>query len=96
MVLGVGVSYLTNRAFWAGATERAVRTSAWVLGTALGMPQAGQMVGLDVLHVGWQDSLSLAAGGALLSLLGSVAAGKAGGPDGSASLVQDRPGDAAP
>lgn len=83
-------SHLATTQFWAGATERAARTSAWVLASTLGLPKIGASVGVDVLHVGWRDALSFAAGAALLSVLGSVAAGKVG-PQGSPSLVDDRP-----
>lgn len=76
--------------FWTGAAERAARTSAWVLASTLGLPQIGAQVGVDVLSIGWRDALSFAAGAALLSVLGSIAAGKVS-PDGSPSLVDDRP-----
>ncbi len=86
------MSYLATGAWWAGALERAVRAAAWALLAALGVPQAAPAVGLDVTAVGWRDALAVSAGAGLLSLLGSVAAGRAAGPDGSPSLVDDRPG----
>lgn len=84
-------SYLASKRFWAGACERAARAAAWALLAALGVPQAAGTVGLDVTAVGWQSALSLAVGAGLLSLLGSIGAGKAAGPTGSPSLVDDRP-----
>ncbi|HEU4541372.1 MAG TPA: holin [Jiangellaceae bacterium] len=83
-------SYLATSEFWLGAGERAARTAAWVLASTLGLPQIGASVGVDVLNVGWKSALSFAVGAALLSVLGSIAAGKVS-PDGSPSLVDDRP-----
>jgi hypothetical protein len=84
------MSYLSTGSWWAGAAERAVRAAAWAMLAALGVPQAAPVVGVDVVHVGWVSALSMAAGAGLLSVLGSVAAGPVG-PDGSPSLVDDRP-----
>lgn len=85
-----------TRAFWKGSSERALRAAAWTLTTTLGGPAIGGALGVDVLHVGWRDALSFAVGAALLSLLASVAGNTLGtGPAGSASLVADRPTDAA-
>lgn len=81
-------------AFWKGALERAVRTLAWVLSVTLIGPNAGQAIGVDLIHVGWRDALSFAAGAALLSVLASIAGSTRGGSAaGSASLVADRPDD---
>jgi len=79
------MSYLTQRTFWVGVIERAVRTVAGVLLTTWGMTT------LDVRTVDWATSLSIAAGAALVSLVLSVAGGNLSGPAGSASLVYDRP-----
>lgn len=85
-------SYLATGEFWTGAAERASRAFAAALIAALGVPVAGPAIGVDVLHVGWLDALSFAAGAALLSLLFSLVAGRAPtGPVGSPSLVDDRP-----
>jgi hypothetical protein len=84
-------SYLATRQFWVGALERAARCFAYVMLAVLAVPQVGDAAGIDVLHVGWTSALSYALGGALLSVLGSVAAGGSGlGPPGSPSLVNDR------
>lgn len=84
-------SYLRTREFWAGAIERAVRMFAGTLISVLGLPAAGETVGVDVRHLGWRDALSLAAGAALASVAFSIIAGKVSGPTGSPSLVNDRP-----
>jgi hypothetical protein len=84
-------TYLATRQFWAGAIERAVRAGAWAFIAVLGVPNAGSVVGVDVMHVGWRDAAALAGGAALASVLGSIVAGKASGPTGSPSLVDDRP-----
>lgn len=83
------MSYLLTRAFWFAAGERAARAFAWAMSAALLVPNVDTALGFDVLHVGWMDALSLAAGAAVLSLLGSVAAGPVG-PSGSPSLVPER------
>jgi hypothetical protein len=84
-------SYLRTRQFWAGALERAVRAAAWTLAAVLGVPNAGEAVGVEVKHLGWRDAATLAVGAAIASLVASIVAGKVGGPDGSPSLVNDRP-----
>ena len=84
-------SYLRTREFWAGALERAVRAAAWTLAAVLGVPNAGEAVGVEVRHVGWRDAATLALGAAVASLVASIVAGKVGGPAGSPSLVDDRP-----
>ncbi|MGC5019001.1 holin [Micromonospora sp. DT47] len=87
----MGTSYLRTREFWAGALERAVRAAAWTIAAVLGVPNAGEAVGVDVLHVGWRDAATLALGAAVASLVASIVAGKVAGPGGSPSLVDDRP-----
>lgn len=85
-----------TRGFWKGAGERALRAGAWTLSTLLAGPAVGGAIGVDVLRVGWRDALSFAAGAALLSVLASVGGNATSvGPAGSASLVADRPTDAA-
>lgn len=83
-------SYLVTKVFWYSALERAVRSFAWALAAALLVPNVDASLGFDMLHVGWADAASLAAGAAILSLLGSIAAGPIG-PKGSPSLVNDQP-----
>jgi hypothetical protein len=79
-------------AFWKGAGERAVKAFAWTLSVLLAGPAAGGAVGVDLLHVGWRDAASFAAGAALLSVLASITGNGLGvGPAGSPSLVDDRP-----
>jgi hypothetical protein len=56
-------------AFVKDAVERAVKTAAQTLAAALATGDGG----LDILHVDWQGSLSLAGGAALLSILSSLA-----------------------
>lgn len=85
-------SYLRDRRFWAGTTERAARMFVGTLLSTLGLPAAGDSIGVDVRAIGWRDALSLAAGAAVASVMFSIVAGKASGPAGSPSLVNDRPG----
>lgn len=89
-------SYLRTREFWAGAMERAVRAAAWTIAAVLGVPNAGEAVGVDVRHLGWRDAATLAIGAAIASLVASIVAGKVSGPTGSPSLVNDRPDAANP
>jgi len=70
--------------FWRDAAERAVKTAAQAALLALG----GDMI--DVFAAGvslWQTLAGAAAGGALLSVLTSVATAASTGDDESASLV---------
>lgn len=83
-----------NLAFWKGALERAIRTFAWTLIAQLAGPNVTSAVGVDLLNIGWRDALSISIGSALLSLLFSLVVGAVGpGPEGSASMVFDRPKD---
>lgn len=84
-------TYLLSGAFWTGSVERAVKAFAWTLSSLLAAPTVGEFGGVDLLNVGWQDALSFAAGAGLLSILGSVGSGNFVGPQGSPSLVNDRP-----
>lgn len=61
-----------TRAFWAAAGERAVKTAAQVALLALGGDQ------LDVVAVAWPAVLLLALGGAVLSVLTSLASAGVG------------------
>ncbi len=69
-------------AFWRDAGERALKTAAQavILGLSLGE-------GFNAFDVDWQLGLGFALGGALLSLLTSVASNKLGNTTGSPSLV---------
>lgn len=58
-----------SKAFWLAALERAIKTAAQSAILALG---AGAV---DVLSVPWQSVGALAAGGAVLSLLTTLATG---------------------
>lgn len=71
-------------AFWKDAAERAIATAAQSAIAVLGVD------GFDLLEVGTSGVLSVAAGGALLSVLKSLVASKVHDPN-SASLV-DLPG----
>jgi len=84
-----------TKAFWKGALERTIRTFAWTLIAQLAGPNVTGAVGVDLLHIGWRDALSMSVGAALLSLLFSLAVAAVGpGPEGSPSIVFDRPKDA--
>ena len=69
-------------AFWRDAVERALKTAAQavILGLSLGE-------GFNAFEVDWQLALGFAIGGAVLSLLTSVASNPFRNTDGSASLV---------
>ncbi len=69
-------------AFWRDAVERALKTAAQavILGLSLGE-------GFNAFEVDWQLALGFAIGGAVLSLLTSIASNKLGNTAGSASLV---------
>ena len=66
--------------FWIDAAERAIKTAAEV---AILFFSAGQ---LNVFAVDWKTVVGLALGGAVLSVLSSLASSKVGFPT-SASLV---------
>lgn len=81
-------------AFWRGAIERAIRVAAWTLIAQLAGPNVSDAVGVDLLNIGWRDALSISAGAALLSVLFSLTVAAVGpGPQGSPSMVFDRPKD---
>lgn len=71
-----------NIAFWRDAGERAIKTAAQavILGLALGE-------GFNAFGFDWQLALGFALGGAILSLLTSVASAPFGNNSGSPSLV---------
>ena len=69
-----------SRFFWIDAFERAVKTAAEV---AILFFSAGQ---LNVFTVEWKTVIGLALGGAVLSVLASLASSKVGFPS-SPSLV---------
>lgn len=75
------VDEMATSGFWASALERMAKTFAGSLLTLLG---AGP---LDVLHIPWESTLSLAAGSALVSLLMSLASSQTG-TKGSPSLLR--------
>lgn len=78
--------YLASKAFWLGTGERVVKTLAQTLIVLWGADQ------FNLLAVGWQTSLGVAAGAGVLSLLTSIASGApiAPGESGSPSLVKQR------
>ncbi|RRD03239.1 holin [Arachnia propionica] len=55
-----------TRAFWMGATERAVKTVAQALVAVVGV------AGIGILDVNWGSALSVAAAAGLASLLTSI------------------------
>ena len=63
---------MTTAKFWKAAAERAVKTAAQTALATLGASA------FDVLTVDWQAVASVSAGGAILSLLTSVASSKVG------------------
>ena len=65
---------LFTRAFWADAAERAIKTAAQVAILAI-----GQGVTVDLFSADWRNVAGLAAGGAVLSLLSSIASVRAPG-----------------
>jgi hypothetical protein len=70
---------LLSARFWLAAVERAVKTAAQVAVVTLGAEA------VDLLAVDWTAVLSMSAGGALVSLLTSIASGRIG--DDTPSLV---------
>lgn len=75
------MTYFT-RTFWLDASERAIKTvaqsilSLWVLGDVV----------FDLLKVDWRQTIGVAAGAGVLSLLMSIVSAKTSG---GASLVVD-------
>lgn len=76
---------MRTRAFWLDVADRAIRTAAQCL-LAL---WAGD--GINLLHVDWPASLSLAGTAAVLSVLTSIVSAPLG-PAGTPSLVDTRQG----
>ena len=66
--------HLFHLAFWADAAERAIKTAAQVAILAI-----GQGVTVDLFSADWRNVAGLAAGGAALSLLTSVASARVPG-----------------
>ena len=61
--------------FWRDAVERAIKTAAQSAILVFGADQ------LDVFAADWGDAFGFAAGGAVLSLLTSIASRRIGEPD---------------
>ena len=72
---------MLTRFFWISTLERALKSAAQ---SALLVVGAGQF---DALSADWQMVASFAGGGALLSLLASVASSQVAGDEDSPSLV---------
>ena len=72
-----------SREFWIATAERAVKSAAQAPLVAWGVGD----VALDVFALDWRLGLGVAAGGALVSVLTSLASAGAG-PDRSPSLVR--------
>ena len=68
------MSRLVSRAFWADAAERAIKTTAQVAILAI-----GQGVTVDLFSADWRNVAGLALGGAVLSLLTSIASARVPG-----------------
>ena len=68
------MSRLFTRAFWADAAERAIKTAAQVAILAI-----GQGVTVDLFAADWRNVAGLALGGAVLSLLSSIASARVPG-----------------
>lgn len=71
---------MLTRLFWRDAAERALSTAAQSALLVIGADQ------FNALTLDWQNLAGFAAGGAVLSLLKSLAAGKFVGDNQSASL----------
>lgn len=74
------MSQLLTRTFWIDAGERAAKTAAQSAIVAIGQDAAG----FDVFAAGWGSVIGMAAGGAVMSLLTSVASLKR---TGTASII---------
>lgn len=68
------MSRLFTRAFWADAAERSLKTAAQVAILAI-----GQGVTVDLFSADWRNVAGLALGGAVLSLLSSIASARVPG-----------------
>lgn len=69
--------------FWKDALERAIKTAAQAVATALGIGGA-----LNQFVWDWKLAWQFAVGGLLTSLLTSVASSPIGSKDGTASIVK--------
>lgn len=78
---------MTTSAFWKAAAERAAKTAAQ---SALLVLAAEQV---NALTVGWTDVAGFALGGAVLSLLTSIASNGIGGPGPSLTGAEIPTGD---
>lgn len=72
--------------FWAQTAERAIKTAAQAAVAAFAITDPNA-IGFDVLAADWTAVASLAAGGALLSVLTSIISAPLGSEPGSPSLV---------
>lgn len=81
-----GTSPLVTGSFWRQAAERAAKTAAQTLVVVWG----GLDGLLDVFAIDWSSGIGVAVGGALLSLVTSVASAPVG-DNGSPSLVAVEP-----
>lgn len=77
-----------SRSFWKGLGERALKTflGTFVAASSLGEP------GASVFNIDWQGATGVALTATLVSAVMSLLSAPAG-PEGSPSLVNDRPGD---
>ncbi len=73
------MSIYITRAFWVDAAERAVKTCAQTALAVIGVDQ------LDIIAADWAAIASIAVGGAVLSVLSSIASARIG--DETPSLV---------
>lgn len=75
---------MTTKRFWIATGERAAKTAAQ---TALAVSTLG--MGFNAFVVNWGDVAGVALGGAVVSILTSIASSGVGG-DGSPSLVGEQ------
>jgi hypothetical protein len=75
--------------FWRQTAERAAKTTAQAAILAFGLTDPGA-VGFDALAADWAAVGSFAAGGAVLSVLTSIASARVSGDPDSPSLVATR------
>lgn len=73
-----------TKVFWRDATERSVSTAAQSALLALGQ----DVTGVDVFAADWRNVVGFALGGAVLSLLKTVAAARIPGTVSPASLAK--------
>ena len=72
-----------TKAFWLAALERAVKTAAQSALLVLGAEQ------INALNADWADVAGFALGGAVLSVLTSVASNSVGGHDGPSLTTEE-------